>query len=82
MKSVLVKGTKISFKIDKELIDDKTPDKQDFYYPNGIIDFVKENFDTRKKIITQYFHNEFELDNNEKCEILISFNEEEKFSLN
>ena len=36
MKSVLVKGTKISFKIDRELIKDKTPDKEDFYYPNGI----------------------------------------------
>ena len=36
MKSVLVKGTKISFKIDKELIKDKTPEKEEFYYPNGM----------------------------------------------
>ena len=42
MKSVLVKGTRILFNIDKELINDKTPNKENFYYPNGIIDFAKE----------------------------------------
>ncbi len=81
MKSVLVKGTKISFKIDKELIKDKTPNKKDLYYPNGFIDFVKENFDTRKKIISIFFHSEIKLSANEKCEILLSFNENEKSTM-
>ena len=81
MKSVLVKGTKISFKIDKELINDKTPDKEYFYYPNGIIDFVKENINERKKIISKFFHSEIEFNFNEKCEIFTSFNEQEKSTL-
>ena len=55
MKSVLVKGTKISFKIDKELIKDKTPEKIDFFIPKGIIDYIQENFDNRKKIIPNFF---------------------------
>ena len=33
MKSVLVKGTKIFFSVDKELIDDKTPGDKTFFYP-------------------------------------------------
>ena len=82
MKAVLVKGTKISFSIDKELIKDKTPFTKDFFYPNGILDFVKENFENRKKIISKNFHKEIKLNLNEKCEIFISFNINEKSSLN
>lgn len=81
MKSVLVKGTKISFKIDKELIKDKTSNKEVFYYPNGIIDFVKENFIERKNIISKFFHSEIKLNLNEKCEIFMNFNEQEKSTL-
>ena len=81
MKSVLVKGTKISFKIDKELIKDKTPNKEVFYYPNGVIDFVKENFSERKKIFSKFFYSEIKLNLNEKCEIFISFNDKEKSTL-
>ena len=81
MKSVLVKGTKISFKIDKELIKDKTPNKEVFYYPSGIMDFIKENFIERKKIISKFFHSEIEFNFNEKCEIFMSFNEQEKSTL-
>jgi len=81
MKSVLVKGTKISFKIDKELIKDKTPNEEVFYYPNGMIDFVKENINERKKIISKFFHSEIEFNFNEKCEIFTSFNEQEKSTL-
>ena len=81
MKSVLVKGTKISFVIDKELIKDKTPNKEVFYYPNGIIDWVKENFKERKKIIPKFFNTEIKLSLNEKCEVFISFNEIEKSTL-
>ena len=81
MKSVLVKGTKISFKIDRSLITDKTPHEEFFEYPNGVIDFFKENFDKRKKTLKNNFHSSFELDLNEKCEIYISFNDVEKSSL-
>ena len=81
MKSVLVKGTKISFKIDKELIKDKTQNEEVFYYPNGMIDFVKENINERKKIISKFFHSEIEFNFNEKCEIFTSFNEQEKSTL-
>ena len=70
MKAVLVKGTKISFKIDKELIKDKTPNEEVFYYPNGMIDFVKENINERKKIISKFFHIEIEFNFNENVKYL------------
>ena len=41
MKAVLVKGTRISFSIDKNLINDKTPNEEIFLYPKGVIDFLK-----------------------------------------
>ena len=81
MKSVLVKSTKISLKIDKVLIMDNTSESAEFLYPNGIIDYVKENFENRKKLFPNFFHNDFSLNSNEKCEVLISFNEEEKASI-
>ena len=80
MKSVLVKGTRILFKIDKELINDKTPNKHEFYYPKGIVDYIDESFNSRKKLISKFFHNDIKLDNNEKCEIFINFNDDEKSS--
>ncbi|PPR44718.1 MAG: DNA gyrase subunit B [Alphaproteobacteria bacterium MarineAlpha5_Bin7] len=82
MKSILIKGTKIIFKIDKEMIKDKTPKEEEFFYPNGIVDFFKENYETNKKIISKFFHINKNLDNNEKCEVLISFNEAEKSTFN
>ena len=81
MKAVLVKGTKISFSIDKELISDKTPHHGDFLYPKGIIDFMQENFTSRKKIISTGFHSNFQLNSTEMCEIYISLNELEQSSL-
>ena len=81
MKAVLVKGTKIYFSIDKVLISDKTPHHGDFLYPKGIIDFVQENFTSRKKIISTGFHSNFQLNSREMCEIYISLNELERSSL-
>ena len=81
MKAVLVKGTKISFSIDKELITDKTPNREKFHYPKGIIDFMQNNFSVRKKIIAQDFHASLDLNFKEKCEIYISFNALEQSSL-
>ena len=81
MKAVLVKGTKISFSVDKNLINDKTPNEEIFFYPKGIIDFFKENFEKRKKISKNDFHCNFDLNLKEKCEIYISFNETEQSSL-
>ena len=80
MKSVLVKGTKINFSIDKDLIDDKTPSKESFLYPKGISDYFEENFKKRKKIIKKNFHCNFEINNKEKCEVYIAFNELEQSS--
>ncbi len=82
MKSVLIKGTRIRFKVDKELVKDKTPAEDEFYYPNGIIDFFKENYENNKKIIPKFFFNNTNLENDERFEIIINFNEEEKSSLN
>ena len=81
MKAVLVKGTKITFSIDKDLINDKTPPKQEFQYKKGIIDYFEENFKKRKKITKNNFHSNFEINLNEKCEVYISLNEIEKSSM-
>ena len=81
MKAVLVKGTKISFSIDKELISDKTPHHEDFLYPKGIIDFMQENFSSRKKIITKNFHQDLQFNSKERCEIFVTINELEQSSL-
>ena len=55
MKSVLVGGTTILFEIDKELINDKTLNKKEFYYKNGIEDFFKVEFNNKKKIFLKKF---------------------------
>ena len=81
MKSVLVKGTKISFSIDKNLITDKTPHQKQFLYSKGVVDYFKESFEKRKKLIKNDFHFSFELNDKEKCEVYISFNENETGSL-
>ncbi len=82
MKSVLVKGTKIFFKIDKEITKDNIPTNQEFFYPKGIIDYAKENYEKNKSLISKYFYDEINFNNNEKCEILLNFNENEKSSIN
>jgi topoisomerase-4 subunit B len=81
MKAVLVKGTKISFSIDKEVISDKTPHYENFLYPKGIIDFMQESFLSRKKIISKGFHANLHFNSKEICEIYISMNELEQSSL-
>ena len=81
MKAVLVKGTKISFSIDQSLISDKTPKKENFFYLKGVVDFFKENYEKRKKIIKNNFHCNFEISDKEKCEIYIIFNEMEQSSM-
>ena len=80
MKAVLVKGTKISFSIDKNLISDQTPNQEVFLYPKGVIDFMEENFKSRKKIISTAFHANFHFNSAEMCEIYVSLNELEQTS--
>ena len=80
MKSVLVEGTKIDFSIDTDLIGDKTPCKESFLYPKGISDYFEENFKKRKKLIKKNFHCSFEINNKEKCEVYIAFNDTENSS--
>ena len=81
MKAVLVSGTYIDFKIDKELINDNTPNYEKFHFKNGIADFL----DIKNKITSKLFDKQFSMnkniDDNEKCEIFISFNQNEKSSL-
>ena len=81
MKSVLVKGTQINFSIDKDLIEDKTPSKESFLYPKGILDYFEENFKKRKKLINKNFHCNFEINNKEKCEVYVAFNNTELSTL-
>ena len=81
MKSVLVGGTTITFEIDKELINDKTPSKKDFYYKNGIKDFFKQEYSNKNKLFDKDFSLKNNLSQNENFETYISFNKNETSSL-
>ena len=81
MKAVLVSGTSIDFKIDKELITDNTPSNERFHFKNGIADFL----DIKNKNTTKLFDKQFSIikniNYNEKSEIFVCFNQNEKSSL-
>lgn len=81
MKSVLVAGATIMYEIDKELIFDSTPNKELFFYKNGILDYLNEKNLNKKRLFEKIFSQKTHLNQNEKCEIFISFNENEKSSL-
>jgi len=77
MKAVLVKNTSISFNIDNKLIKDKTPSKELFFYKNGIEEFLKKN-SHHLKLFDSNFSMQSAFNNDEKCEVIISFNQNEK----
>ncbi len=81
MKSVLVGGTTIKFEIDKELINDKTPNKKDFYYKNGIEDFFKIEYSNKNKLFDKDFTLKNKLNQTEYFEVHITFNKNESSSL-
>ena len=81
MKAVLVKGTSIDFKIDKELIVDSTPSYEKFHFKNGIADFLDIKSKNTAKLFDKYFSIVKNINDTEKCEIFISFNQNEKSSL-
>ena len=81
MKAVLVSGTSIDFKIDKELINDNTPNNENFHFKNGIADFLQIKNKNISKLFDKHFSINKNIIGNEKCEIFISFNENEKSSL-
>ena len=81
MKSVLVGGTTIEFKIDKELISDKTPNKKDFYFKNGIEDYFKLEYSNKNRLFEKDFFLKNKLNQNENFEVYITFNKSESSSL-
>jgi len=81
MKAVLVSGTSIDFKIDKELITDSTPSYERFHFKNGIADYLDIKNKNSAKLFDKQFSIVKNLNDNEKCEIFISFNQNEKSSL-
>lgn len=81
MKAVLVSGTSIDFKIDKELIIDSTPNYEKFLFKNGIADFLDIKSKNTAKLFEKYFAIVKPINDREKCEIFISFNQNEKSSL-
>ena len=81
MKAVLVSRTIIDFKIDKELINDNTPNYEKFHFKNGIADFLDIKNKNTAKLFDKQFSIIKNIDDNEKCEIFISFNQNEKASL-
>ena len=81
MKAVLVSGTSIDFKIDKELIIDDTPNYEKFLFKNGIADFLHIKSKNTAKLFDKHFAIVKPINDREKCEIFISFNQNEKSSL-
>ena len=81
MKAVLVSGTSIDFKIDKELIIDNTPNYEKFLFKKGIADFLDIKCKNTAKLFEKYFAIVKPINDREKCEIFISFNQNEKSSL-
>ena len=81
MKAVLVSGTSIDFKIDKELIVDSTPSYEKFYFKNGIADYLDIKNKNSAKLFDKQFSIVNKINDTEKCEIFISFNQSEKSSL-
>ena len=81
MKAVLVSGTSIDFKIDKELIIDSTPNYEKFLFKNGIADFLDIKSKNTAKLFDKHFAIIKPINDKEKCEIFISFNQNEKSSL-
>jgi topoisomerase-4 subunit B len=81
MKAVLVSGTSIDFKIDKELIIDSTPNYEKFFFKKGIADFLDIKSKNTAKLFDKHFAIVKSINEKEKCEIFISFNQNEKSSL-
>ena len=81
MKAVLVSGTSIDFKIDKELIIDSTPNYEKFFFKKGIADFLDIKSKNTAKLFDKHFAIVKPINDREKCEIFISFNQNEKSSL-
>jgi topoisomerase-4 subunit B len=81
MKAVLVSGTSIDFKIDKELIIDSTPNYEKFFFKKGIADFLDIKSKNTAKLFEKHFAIVKPINDREKCEIFISFNQNEKSSL-
>ena len=81
MKSVLVNKTSISFNVDKSHIKDSTPAKDIFFYKNGIEEYLKETSNIKSKLFTNNFCIKSDLNNNEKLEVVIIFNKNEKSKL-
>ena len=77
MKSVLVGGTTINFEIDKDLIKDGTPNKEIFYYKNGIVDYFQKEYSNNTKIFEKNFLLKGKLKENQNFETIISFNKSE-----
>ncbi len=78
MKAVLVKETSILFKVDKDLIKDSTTSKELFYYKKGIIEYLEKESNYRNKLFDKNFYVNSNLNENEKYEIVLSFNKNEK----
>ncbi len=81
MKAVLVGGTTINFKIDKELIKDNTPNNKSFFYKKGIEDFFQLEYSKNPKLFDKNFLLKSIIKDNENFETLISFNSNETSNL-
>ena len=80
MKAVLVSGTFIDFRIDKELINDGTANYEKFHFKNGIDDYLDERNNKTSKLFEKKFSISKNISDNEKCDVFISFNLNEKSS--
>ena len=67
--------------VEANWITKKTPKSEEFYFPNGIIDYAKKNYDKNEKIISKFFYKELKINDIERFEVYVSFNKDNKSSL-
>ncbi|MBS56587.1 MAG: DNA topoisomerase IV subunit B [Rickettsiales bacterium] len=78
MKAVLVKGTSISFNVDKSIIKDSTPSFELFYFKNGIEEYLNQNAKNKIKLFEKKFSINNIFNQTEKCDLVVSFSKNEK----
>ncbi len=78
MKAVLVKGTSISFNVDKSIIKDSTPSFELFYFKNGIEEYLNQNAKNKIKLFEKKFSINNNFNQSEKCDLVVSFSKNEK----
>jgi len=83
VKAYLVKGSNLHWFCDKSLLKNiKIPQKDSFYFKNGIKDYLNHITKNNKKLFNQIYYSEINLEEiSDRVELAINFNEEDNNSI-